>query len=219
MAWFRQWRVLAIAYSFATVVAIREVVVSRSREPVAWPSEEWSRMVEVVGVINPEEPDTRWLESMESRIDGGVDDFTLHLEESLASDIKHNEFLLQDYAQLMLDRGADYRIVNWAANRWRENHPFTSSTLRMELSTGITSDEERVFLLDELAAIPWLDNAGVVSDGEGGRQHILLDFHPAIEIDIRDAVEVATMLTLSLEQRASFRVRCRTLEDCTLVRR
>lgn len=221
MTWFRKWRVLVVAYAIATCFAIREVVVSRAQEPVQWPSESWSQMADVVGEVNPGEADTDWLQSMEQRAEGDEEEFVLRLEEALATDIKHNEFLLQDYTQLMMDRGADYQLVNWAANRWRENHPFSKETLRLALATGPADDAEVAFLRDMLARVPWVDGVDVQSYTEAGteRWEVRLSFHPAREIDVRGAIEAVSMLSLTEEQRAGFRVSCLTLEDCSMVPR
>jgi hypothetical protein len=221
MAWFRKWRVLVVAYSLATIIAVREVIVSRASDPVAWPSEEWSEMVEVVSTINPDEADTQWLESMEFRLEGDAEDFALKLEESLATDIKHNEFMLQDYTQLMLDRGADYQIINWAANRWRENHPFSTKTLRLELMEGPANDAEVEYLKNVMEEVPWISNVVIQpsEDSSAGRWFVLIGFRPAQDIDIREAIEAVSLLTLTPEQRETFRVTCFALDDCTLITR
>jgi hypothetical protein len=221
MAWFRKWRVLVVAYSLATIIAVREVIVSRTSDPVAWPSEEWTEMVEVVSEINPDEADTQWLESMEYRLEGDAKDFALKLEESLATDIKHNEFMLQDYTQLMLDRGADYQIINWAANRWRENHPFSTKTLRLELTEGPENDADVAYLKNVMEDIPWISNVVIQPSGDpnDGRWFVLIGFRPAQEIDIREAIEAVSLLTLTPEQRLDLRVTCFTMKNCTLTTR
>ncbi len=215
----RRYRVLVGVYTIALFFGVREYRVSRSRGPITWPSDKWLEMTEVIVQINPDEPDTEWLQSMASMAEGDAAEFSLHLEDALASDIKHNEFLLQDYTQLMLDRGADYQIVNWAAKRWRENHPFSRETLGLRLGTGPRGPAEEAVLEEALAEVPWIAGSQLEShtDSDGNQRWVVrLTFRPAKTIDLREAIAAVTVLSLTEEQRSRFEVRCVTLVDCTL---
>ena len=218
-SWLRRYRVLIGVYTIALFFGIREYQVSRSRGPITWPSEKWLEMTDVIVQVNPDEPDTEWLQSMASMAEGDAEEFGLHLEDALASDIKHNEFLLQDYTQLMLDRGADYQIVNWAANRWRENHPFSRETLGLSLGAGPQGPADEALLEEALVQVPWIAGSQLESstDSDGNQRWVVrLTFRPAEKIDLRQAIAAVTLLTLTEEQRSQFGVRCATLVDCTL---
>lgn len=215
----RRYAILVTIYSIGALFGIREYRLSRSEEAVAWPSEEWSEMTDVVARVAPDQPETKWLQSQESLLEGDAEEFGARLEEAVASGIKDNAFLLQDYAQLVLDRRADYRIVNQAVNRWRENFPFSPQTLGLELGIGPRTPAEETILDEALAEIPWLDawRLESIADSDGNPQRVLqLAFRPAATIDLRDAIAAVTLLSLTDEQRSRFQLRCATLEECTL---
>lgn len=227
MVWLRRWWLFLGIYALATAVAVREYAVARSRPPVAWPSPDWSRMVDAVAQINPDKADTYWLESMEARAEGDLDAFVLLLEKALASDVKHNEYVLQDYTQLMLDRGADYRIINQAANRWRENYAFSARTLVMLLGAPPRTPSEAAAFNEAMARISWIGGWRVGpykatrepsrAARDSAQWQLELAFRPGRTIDIRQAVEAVTVLSLTEEQRAQYDVTCLTLTDCRLV--
>lgn len=218
----RRYGILATVYTIGIVVGVREYRLARAMQPVAWPSEEWSRMAEVLSRIDPDEPETMWLQSQESLLQGDAEEFGARLEEAVASGIKDHSFLLHDYAQLMLDRRADYRIVNQAVNRWRSNHPSSPETLGLELGAGPRNPAEESVLEEALAQVPWIAGSWLesITDSDGNPQWVVqLAFRPATTIDMRDAIAAVTVLSLTEEQRAQFRLRCTTLEECNLVPR
>ena len=115
----RRYSVLATVYAIGLVFGIREYMLSRAVDPVSWPSDEWSGMTDVVAHFAPDHPDSKWLQSQEALGEGDAAAFAARLEEAIAAGTKDNEFLLHDYAQLLLDRKEDHRTINQAVNRWR----------------------------------------------------------------------------------------------------
>lgn len=215
----RRYLILVVIYSIGLFFGVREYLLSRSLGSVSWPSEEWSEMTKVVSQIAPDEADTKWLLSKESLLEGDPEEFAARLEEALALGVKDNEFLLHDYAQLMLDRRANYRVANEAANRWRTNFPMSRETLGVELGTGPQTPAEEAALGQALSEVPWLADFRLESsaDADGNERRVVqLAFRPATPIDLREAIAAMTVLSLTEEQRARFRVRCSTLEECTL---
>lgn len=219
--WVRRYRILVTVYAIGILFGIREYRLSLTMGAVAWPSDAWSEMTGVIVQIDPDEPDAKWLQSKEALRRDDAAEFGLLLEEALASDVKHNAFLLHDYAQLLLDRKADYQIANEAANRWRENYPSSRETLGLELGTGPRNPAERALLEAALANVPWIAGSRLetLTEIDGDQRWVVhLAFRPATTIDLRQAIAAVTLLTLTEEQRAQFAVRCSTLVDCTLER-
>jgi hypothetical protein len=219
--WHRRFRMLIVIYSLAVVVGVREYTVNRGADPVDMLSEGWTEMAEVVARVNPEDPDTDFLEAFQAMQDGDEETFLYHAERALASGAKHNDVLLRAYAQNLLNTGQDWQLVNWAVNRWRRNHPSSAERLALPLGAPPASDAQSKLLERELAAVPWIASSKLERYDQNGRDRwrIWLTFVPARPVDLRQAVEATTLLVLSDEQRARFKVRCRTLEDCTLVPR
>ena len=121
-------------------------------------------MTEVVAQVNPDDPDTEFLAGVQSIVRGDGSDFVDHFEEALQDDVKHNEFLLRDYAQHLVASGADWRRINEAVNRWRENYPFSDETLTLELGTGPRTQADVSILHRELRAVPWIGDVQLESD-------------------------------------------------------
>ncbi len=244
--WFQRYRLLVVIYAIAILVGTREYLVSRTRGSLgglggcqasaascfsisATPdatsdSAFWSQhsdMTDVVARLNPDDPDTDFLKAMQSLADGDEDEFFRLLEEAVAADIKHNDVLLEFYAQYLLARGADWRPVNRAVNRWRENHPSSAGTISLQLATGPRTPSERAVLQDALAPVPWIAAWQLESYTVNGdeRWRVLLMFRPGETVDIRQAIAAVTVLSLTEEQRSLYEVTCRTLQDCTLTRR
>lgn len=241
--WFQRYRLLVVIYALGILVGTREYLVSRTRGSIGGPSGcqasaascfsiyarpdpnrdsiFWSQhadMTEVVARLNPDDPDTDFLKAMQSLAVGDEDEFFRLLEEAVAADIKHNDILLQFYAQYLLGREADWRLVNLAVNRWRENHPFSPETISLQLTTGPRTRSELAALQTALAQVPWIANWELESytvDGDE-RSRLLLMFHPGETVDMRQAIAAVTVLSLTEEQRSLYRVTCATLQDCTL---
>lgn len=243
MTWLRRYRMLVVAYGLALVVGAREYLVTRDSDTPSWggrceasaaacasalttdaepdDSAFWARhreLADVVAQVNPDDPDTKFLLAMQALADGDEEETVRRLEEALAAGVKHNDYLLRMYAQYELNRGADWQRVNFAVNRWRENHPFSADPLYLQLGTGPGSEAEAALLQGELSRVPWIAGAELQSFEEDGRSRwrVALTFRAGRPIDMREAVAAVTVLQLTEEQRARFRVRCSTLTDCTL---
>jgi hypothetical protein len=174
-------------------------------------------MTEVVAAINPDDPNTDFLQGIQALAEGDEAEFIRRFEAALASGAKHNHLLLQYYAQSLLDRGADWRLVNQAVNRWRENHPSSPEKLVLQMSAGPRSSADSLALRESLASVDWVSEAALESYPEGGseRWRLRLGFRPGREVDVRDAIAAATILAIPPEQRARYQVTCETLEDCS----
>ena len=218
MAWHRRYRMLIGIYAIVLVVGTREYLISRSRGPVDLQDEEWSDMTNVVSRINPGDPDTEFLEAMQALQHGDSEEFVRQMEGALASGVKHNDLMMRTYTQHLLNTGEDYRLINFAANRWRKNHPFSEQTIWLSLAAGPTSQAEAAVLRGALAEVPWIYRSELESFVEGQRQRwrVVLSFRPAQTVDIREAVAAASILSLPPQQRSLYRIECSTLQDCRL---
>lgn len=241
--WLQRYRMLMVAYGIALLVGAREYFVSREagtpiwggqceasaaacasidvRDTVADDSAFWARhgeLTRVVAQVNPDDPDTKFLLAMQALAEGDEEETVRRLEEALASGVKHNDHLLRSYAQYELSRGADWQRVNFAVNRWRENHPFSADPLYLQLGAGPRDEAEAALLHEELSRVPWIAGSELQSFEEDGEQgwRVALSFRPGQRVDVRQAVAAVTVLSLTEEQRARFRVRCSTLEECAL---
>lgn len=242
----RRDRVLLVFYGVGLLVGAREFLVSRERAPDDWQTaceasaascfsiesradaardpEFWNRhaeMAEVVARINPGDPDTRFLEAMQALADGDEERFVERMDEALRAGVKHNDMLLQYYAQYLLDAGEDHRRVNLAVNRWRENHPFSTATLSLRLGAGPRSDEAADVLRQSLARVPWVASSELTRAEEEGVDvwRVLLSFRPGQVVDMRQAVEAVTLLALPEEHRSTYDIVCVTMQDCSARRR
>lgn len=215
---FQRYRILFVIYGVGTVVGLRECYLTRTGEPVDWGSERWTEMTDVVFQVNPADPDTDFLEGIESMVAGDAPGLIEHFEDALESGAKHNEFLLRDYAQYLLDAGADWRQVNAAVNRWRENHPFSDETLSLSLGTGPRAQADLSVLNRELRAVPWIGGTRLEPYQDDGRRRwrVHITFRPPRPVDVREAVAAVSILAVPERDRATHRVECRTLADCTV---
>ena len=247
MAFLQKYRMLVVVYVIALAVGTREYLVSGSGTTVEWisgcqasaaacsntgtqqagsPDDSlfWTRhakMTEVVAQLNPEDPDTDFLLGMQALAEGDDEEAIRRLEEALEVDPKHNHYLLQYYAQYELSRGADWRRVNLAVNRWRINHPFSADPLTIPLGTGPATPEDENDMYATLEAIPWIAGSQLESNVLEGqtRWRLSLTFQPGETVDVREAIEAVTLLSLTPGDRRRFRVQCSTLVDCTMVPR
>ncbi len=205
-------------YGVGIAIGAREFLLSRGGEPVDWGSDRWAEMTAVVREVNPEDPDTDFLEGVQSIVRGEGDDFVGHFEDALDAGVKHNEFLLRDYAQHLLASGGDWRRVNEAVNRWRENYPFSDETLTLELGSGPRSQADLSVLNRELRGVPWIGDIELEPYEAGGRQvwRVRITFRPPRAVDVREAVAAASILSVPAADRGRLAVTCTTLTDCTV---
>ncbi len=242
MGWLQRYRLLIVIYTVGLAVGIREYVVSREGGTVggagaceasaascfsirssalATPDAEFwrqhARMVEVVAAVNPDDPDTEFLKGMEALSAGNEDEFKRRFEAAVAAGVKHNHFLLQFYAQYLLDRGGNWQEVNDAINRWRQNHQLSRETLGLNLSAGPTSPADEADLQAALSRVPWLQDYRLERSTANGAEQwrLLMAFRAGRQVDIRDAVAAVTTLAIPPDQRPLLEVTCRTLIDCT----
>ena len=241
-SWLQRYRLLVVAYGVALVVGAREYLVARnapgsggtagceasaascfsirSRAVALSDSAFWTthaRMMSVVAEVNPEDPNTEFLRGIQALARGDEAEFVRRFEQAIASGAKHNHLLLQYYAQSLLDRGGDWRDVNRAVNRWRENHPFSSERLTLQLGAGPSSAADADALAAAFASVPWLEKAELEPYVEGGTEkwRVLIGFRPGRPVDVREAVAAATVLAIPAEQRRMYEVTCSTLQDCS----
>lgn len=218
MPWYRRFRMLIGIYLLALAVGAREYVHSRRDPPVDMLSDDWARMTEVVEAINPDEPDTEFLESIQALRAGDPERYLRYMESAVASGVKHNDILLQTYAQQLLNQGADYRRVNLALNNWRRNYPASAETIWLPLAVAPRDAAESAALHDAFREVPWVaqEELETVRDGARTTVRVHLSFRPPHPVDIREAVAAVSVLSLSPEERRRFRVRCLTLIDCNV---
>ncbi len=216
--WYRRFRMLIGIYLIAMAFGAREYVLSTREDPVDMLSDEWAEMTEVVAAVDPDYPDTEFLASIQAMREGDPEAFMRHMETALESGVKHNDILMQSYAQQLLSQGADYRRINLALNAWRENHPSSAETIWLPLAIPPRSQEESLALRRAVGEVRWIAGWELETVGEGATAgtRIQLAFRPPHEVDIREAVAAVSVLSLSPEERQRFRVRCLTLIDCNV---
>ncbi len=218
--WYRKFRMLLGIYLLAMAFGVREYYLARQGAIVDPETAEWSRMAEVISRINPADADTEYLNAMEALKRGDSDAFVRHMETALDKNVKHNDVLLRSYAQHLFTTNADYRLVNSALRRWRQNHPFNNEPFEIPLGSGPTTPEAERALRRELDAIEWILRYDFQPpDDANPRWRVLLYIRPAVEIDARDAVAAVSILALPPEMRRDFRVTCLNLEDCRRIPR
>lgn len=242
----RRYRLLLVVYGIAIGVGIREYVVAQrgegvggaggceasaaacfsisSRAGAVSDSAFWSQhaeIAEVVARLNPGDPDTYFLRGMQALAEGSEDEFARRFEEALGTGVKHNHFLLQFYAQYLLERGANWMRVNHAMNRWRENHPFSPDPISLRLAEGPSDPGDEAVLRRVLAEVPWIAGSQLQRREVGGAEEwrVLLEYRPGEVIDMREAVAAVTILALPPRHRGAYEVTCETLQDCRARRR
>ena len=135
--WYRRFRMLLGIYLLAMLFGAREFVLARTQPEVDMETEEWSRMAEVISSVNPADVDTDYLLAMEALKQGDRDTFVRHMEAALLDkNAKHNEMLMQAYAQHLFTINADYRQVNQWLNAWRLNHPASAEYFEIPLGSA-----------------------------------------------------------------------------------
>jgi hypothetical protein len=243
MAVLQKYRMLFVVYAITLVFGTREYLISRNggmgafmsgcqASAASCPAEAvvpnafmdstfWAQhadMAAVVAQINPDDPDTEFLLGMQALADGDNEQSIEHLEAALAYGVKHNNYLLQYYAQYELSRGGDWRRVNLALNRWRTNHPFAAEPLTVPLGAGPASASDEADLRRALDEVPWISGAALEAPDVSGTQQwrLLITFMPGEVVDMRQAVEAITILSVPPEDRRRLRVRCATMTDCNV---
>jgi hypothetical protein len=238
----KDYRLLLVIYGIALVVGAREYRLARAGAPVSCPGgceasaascfaiearaapvsdsvfwREHARMLDVLVRVNPDDPDTHVARGIQALADGDMEEFVQRFEAALSSGVKHNPLLLQYYAQVLLDRGADWQLMNLSVNRWRENHPFSKERLSLQLGEGPRSAADSAALSAALSRISWLADARVETHGDGAedRWRLELAFRPGRTVDLREAVAAVTVLSIPEDRRALYEVSCHTLQDCS----
>ena len=205
-------------YALAMFFGVREYVLLRAYDPVDIFSEEWAAMTAIQAEINPGQGDTEFLLALQAVQRGDEEEGIRLMEEALNTGIKHNDFLLQSYAQQLLNRGASHELVNLAINRWRKNHPTSPETIWLSLAQGPEDPQEDAVLGQALLDVPWVSGVEIERLVEEGaeRWRAIISFYPGREVDMRQAIEAASVLMIPPAERGRFRVTCRSFEDCSL---
>jgi hypothetical protein len=238
----RDYRLLLVVYGVGLVVGVREYRLAQSSVTGSGPagceasaascfsieartvpvsdSAFWrahARMLEVLVRVNPDDPDTHVARGIQALADGDMEEFVRRFEAALSTGVKHNPLLLQYYAQALLDREADWQLVNLSINRWRENHPFSTERLSLQLAEGPRNASDSAALSAALSRIPWLADSRIATYSEGAEQRWSLElaFRPGRTVDLREAVAAVTVLSIPEDRRALYEVSCHTLQDCT----
>lgn len=190
MAWYQRYRLLLVVYGLGLFVGVREFRVSREGDPLTWLSPEGAELTEVLARLNPRDPDTEFLRSMQVLAGGDDAEFSRLLETALESDIKHNELLLKFHVDYLLSQGADWEQVNRALVRWRRNYPFSPMSISLPLTRPPRSMDEADRLQRALAGVPWIADSWIQAppEGSGRAWQVELTFNRGRSIDIRDAI-------------------------------
>ena len=187
--WFRKYRILIVVYTAALLVGAHEVMLSRTREPFGWLTPRGQELMDILAVVNPEEPDVEFLQGMKAFAEGDGNEFFRRMDEVLESNVKHDELILRAYAQGLVDAGADWRQVTVAVNRWRENFPFSRETLTLYLPPERRFDIAR--MQRALEQIPWIADSRIVGEdasAEDDRGRLELMFRRGYLVDVEDAL-------------------------------
>ena len=195
--WFKRYRILIVIWSIGLLVGVREYRVGRAMEQqVDFLTAEGASFADVMSRINPEDPDTDFLQGMQALVAGDPVGFRDQIEEALASDVKHNEILLQFYAQYLVNEAADWREVNPALNRWRRNFPFSKRTITLQYTVGPPIPNEGALLRQALSRVPWIADSRLESSTVDGDRlwTVTLMFRRGETVDIRQALAAVSSL-------------------------
>ncbi len=197
MPWHRKYRLLLVIYGACLIVGGREWWLSRGSEAPGWFSAEGRELTDVLVRVNPDEPDTEFLQGMQSLASGDVEAYERFLEEALERSPKHNDMLLRFHAQHLVDTGADWTRINQALNRWRINHPFDAETLNYYIDAGPETDLELAALEDALLRVRWIERVWLepIAAADGTRPwRIVIDFADGAVADIRDLTQAVNFV-------------------------
>lgn len=213
--WYRRYRMLLGIYALGLLFGGREFLVARTGTQVDPGSQEWSRMAEVIAEINPADADTHFLLAMEALQEGDETGYIQYMESALAKGVKHNNFLLAEYAHHLVRIQAPFENIDIALNTWRENHQLSFEIVSLPLGQGPASQQDYNAIRRELEAIDWIYEWELREpSGEMPQWLLLFQFEPAKEAAIRDVIEATSILLLPTEARSRLRVRCTNWEDC-----
>ena len=110
--WYRRFRMLLLIYVLGMLFGAREFLIARSGDQVDPGSDEWSRMAEVIAEINPADADTDFLLAMEALQEGDEARYIEYMETALGKGIKHNNFLLAEYAHHLIRIQAPFENID-----------------------------------------------------------------------------------------------------------
>ncbi|MGB1656251.1 MAG: hypothetical protein ACPHO4_02805 [Longimicrobiales bacterium] len=213
--WYRRFRMLLGIYALGMLFGGREFLIARSGDQVDPGSNEWSRMAEVIAEINPADADTDFLLAMEALQEGDEARYIEYMETALGKGIKHNNFLLAEYAHHLIRIQAPFENIDVALNTWRENHQLSFEIVSLPLGQGPTSQQDYDAIRREMDAIDWIYEWELQEPAPESPQWVLLlQFEPAKEAVIRDVIEAISILGLPPEVRSRLRVRCTSWVDC-----
>ena len=213
--WYRRYRMLLGIYALGLLFGGREFLVARTGTQVDPGSQEWSRMAEVIAEINPADADTHFLLAMEALQEGDETGYIQYMESALAKGVKHNNFLLAEYAHHLVRIQAPFENIDIALNTWRENHQLSFEIVSLPLGQGPASQQDYNAIRRELEAIDWIYEWELRERyGEMPQWLLLFQFEPAKEAAIRAVIEATSIQLLPTEARSRLRVRCTNWEDC-----
>ncbi|MDG2281685.1 MAG: hypothetical protein P8L45_01125 [Longimicrobiales bacterium] len=213
--WYRRFRMLFIVYLLGLFFGGREFLIARSGTEVDPGSEEWSRMAEVIAELNPADADTDFLLAMEALQEGDEVGYIEHMETALGKGVKHNNFLLAEYAHHLIRIQAPFENIDVALNTWRKNHQLSFEIVTLPLGRGPSSQQDYDAIRRELDALDWIYKWELQEPAAEASQWLLLfQFEPAKEAVIRDVTEAISILGLPPEVRSRLRVRCTSWTDC-----
>ena len=213
--WHRRFRMLLFIYVLGALFGGREFLIARSGDQVDPGSEEWSRMAKVIAEINPADADTDFLLAMEALQAGDETGYIEYMETALGKGIKHNNFLLAEYAHHLIRIQAPFDNIDVALNTWRTNHQLSFEIVTLPLGQGPTSQQDYDAIRREMDGIEWVYEWELQEPTSEVPQWVLLfQFEPAKEAAIRDVIEAISILGLPPQARARLRVRCTSWDDC-----
>lgn len=185
---FKRHRILILVYSIGIAFGVREYLVTRDKPPFEWLTPEGQVLADMLAELNPDDPETQYLQAMNVLAEGDRTEFERRMEGVLASDMKHNEEMLRFYAEYLIATGAEREEINAALNEWIGNFPFTRESITLRLARGPQTAPQAEAFERFVADIPWVADRrlGRIVQGEEAQWVLELLFHRGHPIDIRD---------------------------------
>ena len=172
-------------------------------------------MAEVIAELNPADADTDFLLAMEALQAGDETGYIQSMETALGKGIKHNNFLLAEYAHHLIRIQAPFESIDVALNTWRMNHQLSFEIVTLPLGQGPTSQQDYDAIRREMDRIGWVYDWELQEPTSDVPQWVLMfQFEPAREAGIRDVIEAISIVGLPPRARAQLRVRCTNWDDC-----